>query len=137
MSLLPPPQRNSARPPAPCPVHDVAGCAVCRLLGEGGGGCGGVVGLGDGAYDDDAGGSGGEDVTEVGVVDAADGEPGTVGPPRGDVLEEGYAGGGAAGFGGGGPHRAGAEVVDSWFGGRGVGLGGGVCAAADEGTVAD
>ena len=56
------------------------------------------------------------------MVDAADGEPGTSGLALGDVLEEGDAGGGASGFGGGGPHRAGAEVVDSWFGGRGVGL---------------
>ena len=73
-----------------------------------------VWGLEEGGDDDDAFGSGGEDLGEGGGGDAADAEGGEVladfALHGGDVLE---ANGGATGLSGGGKKRAEADVVEA------------------------
>ena len=82
--------------------------------------------------DDDAPGTGGEDLREGLAGDAADAEggdfPADFALHGGDVVE---TDGGAAGLGGGGEKRAEADVVEA-FGQGGAGLGEGVGGAADR-----
>ena len=68
--------------------------------------------LGERTDDDDPVGAGGQNLVEMGVVDAADGEPGAGGAEFGQFADRLQAGGRAAWFGGCGPDRADAEVVD-------------------------
>lgn len=89
---------------------------------------GGLEQIGD---DDDAAGSGGEDLGERLAGNAADAEGGDLAANfafhRGDFME---ADGGAAGFGGGREKRAETDVVEALFKGI-AGLGEGVGGAAD------
>ena len=92
-----------------------------------------VGGLEEGGDDDDAAGTGGEDLREGLAGDAADAEGGDL---RADFALHGgdfmKADGGAAGFGGSGEKRAEADVVEA-FGEGGAGLGEGMGRAAEVG----
>lgn len=109
------------------------------LQGEAGlaGGGGDVLGLEEVGDDDDAAGSGGEDLGEVAAVDAADAEGGDsradVSFHFGDLIEPDA---GSAEFGGGGKQRAEADVVEA-LGEGGASLVERVGGAADDHRGAD
>ncbi len=116
---------------------ELAAAALPQPAGEARGGGTGRCRLGDGPDDDDPGRAGREHLVQVGLVDAADGEPRPRRPQARRVPDQVQPGRGTAGLGRRRPYRPGAEVVGRRLGAGRQRLSRGVRGQPDQRARAD
>lgn len=105
--------------------------------GEPGGGGVRILRFGDGPNDDDPARTRSQHLLQVGVVDAADGEPGAGRPRVGELADRAEGGVRPARFGRCRPNRSEAEIVDSVEACGSRGLGQAVAAESDDHFLTD